>query len=424
MVAETVLIDVQANIPDGELGQALVTAEFHMLNLGDTSETLDVRFPINANDGFSEYPEIRDLRVFVDGSPVSTSIPPAAEELKWAHFEVSFPPGQEVLIEVVYTLSATGEYPFVAYYYLLETGAGWKDTIGSADLIVRLPYEANQHNVFIDSSPGWGQTSSGAQLVGNEIRWHYDELEPEYQHNLSVALVLPSAWQRVLTERQNVTDDPQDGEAWGRLGKIYKEIALMRRYIRQDPGGMELYDLSVDAYEKAVTLLPDDALWHAGFGELLFSRYYWEEYQSGGSPRTNLLRALEEFHLAYSLDPDNPIILEMLDEAYYGMDALDRHDDGYTFLWLTSTPTIVPTRTASATMTPTQSPAETDAPPAPPPSATATSPPADDPPTSQIPSPTSAPPPEPEPGPSLLPCGSALAVPLMVSVFYLSSKKK
>lgn len=220
MLAETVLIDVQAETPEGTLGAAQVSAEFQMRNLGSEAETLMVRFPISNNDGFYNYPEIADLQVQVNGSWVSTT---NAENigghfddvLQWAEFEVDFPPAEDVIIDVAYTLRGTGEYPFISFKYLLQTGAGWKDTIGSADLIVRLPYEANHHNVFIDESPGWGQTSPGALLDGNEIRWHYDDLEPEYQHNFSIAMVMPGAWEKVLTERGNVEAGPNDGEAWG-----------------------------------------------------------------------------------------------------------------------------------------------------------------------------------------------------------------
>jgi len=421
MVAETVIIEVLAEAPEGSLGQARVTAEFQMQNLGNESEILMVRFPTSSNDGFYNYPEIHDLQVRVDGSPAATK--PAQymggqfdDPIQWAEFEVSFPPGQDVLIEVSYTLEGTGEYPFISFKYLLETGAGWKDTIGSADLIVCLPYEANHHNVFIDSSPGWGQTSPGAMLAGQEIRWHYDDLEPEYQHNLSIAIVMPSAWEKVFFERLNVANNPEDGEAWGRLGKIYKETALLRRGMRHDAGGEELYNLSREAYEKALDLLPDDALWHLGFANLLFSRYYWEEYSTGGSDRANLLRAIEEYNIAYILDPDDPNIIYWIDDAYYATDAIERLEDGggYIFHWLTTTPTIVPTRTAAAADTPTPGPTATATPPPP----TATKEP------TASPQPTTTPKAlEPKPGPSLPLCGSVLFFPMAIALYYLSSKK-
>lgn len=58
MAAETVLIDVKDN---GGLGAASITADFTMRNLGKVSESMAVRFPITANDGFGNYPEIQEL---------------------------------------------------------------------------------------------------------------------------------------------------------------------------------------------------------------------------------------------------------------------------------------------------------------------------------------------------------------------------
>lgn len=425
MVAETVLIEVLDSAPEGSLGQARVSAEFLMQNLGSQTETLRVRFPISSDDGFYNYSEINNFRVKVDGSQVSTS--PAEyvggevdDLVQWAEFDVSFPPGVDVLIEVSYTLEGTGEYPFIAFKYLLETGAGWKDTIGSADLIVRLPYEANPHNVFIDSSPGWGHTSPGATLEESKIRWHYDDLEPEYQHNLSIAMVMPSAWAKVLTERENVANKPDDGEAWGRLGKIYKETALLRRGIRRDAGGQELYELSRQAYERCLELLPDDALWHLGYANLLFARYYWEEYAIGGSERTNLFKAIEEYSIAYNLDPDNETIIYWIDEAYYATDAIERLEDGngYIFHWLTTTPTIVPTRTLTPSDTPTPAPTATVT--VPPPTATQG--------PTNSPQPTTTPKgfeaqPSAETAPSLPICGSLLIIPLGLALIFKEVSK-
>ena len=136
MVDEKVVIHVQEETEISEMGTARVWAEFHMLNLGEVSETLMVRFPTSFNDGFYNYPEIEDLMVYVDNLSVSTSRIKLEGEpeqwddpVQWAEFEVVFPPGDTVEIEVDYTLQGTGEYPFVSYSYLLETGAVWNGTI-------------------------------------------------------------------------------------------------------------------------------------------------------------------------------------------------------------------------------------------------------------------------------------------------------
>lgn len=342
MTEETVLISISDLFVEGSLGRANVTASFTMLNTGSETEKMYPRFPISANDGFFRYPEIKDLEVKVDGKQVDTSTITGElndDEIKWEEFYVSFPPGDEVFITVTYTLEGTGEYPFISFAYLLETGAGWQGTIGSADIIVRLPYDVSPLNVLIDSHTGWGGTNPGGEIDGNEIRWHYDDLEPDRGDNFSISLVMPSAWKKVLTELEKIQDDPGDDEAWGRLAKAYKEISRLRRGFRIDPAGMELAQLSIEAYQTALELDPDDALWHAGYADHLEWWYYWGPHNSPEHERDLYLEALEEYLTAYTLAPDNPTLLEMLQDASYTM-GLEKSGEDFIFTDLTQTPTL------------------------------------------------------------------------------------
>ncbi len=372
MISETVHITVLPEAPADSLAQAQVHALFQMRNLGTEPESLQVRFLLSINDGFGNYLKIQDLSVRVDGEPVPTreiGDPSDGEDsqIRWASFPVDFPPGADVFIEVAYILEGTGEYPYVSFRYLLETGIDWKDTIGEANLIVQLPYEVNRQNVIIHAYLGWDGTTPGAMLDGNELRWHYEDLEPGPYDILRVAMVMPAVWMKVLKERENVAANPEDGEAWGRLGKIYKEISLFPNGVRRDPGGKELYALSARAYERALELLPENALWHAGFADLLFRRYYWEEY-AAGEPPVQLMRAIREFHTAYTLDPHHPLIHQMLDDVHSSLGAVDKQGEAFVFLWLTATPTpLPPTRTSTATIPPTPMKTSTPAPTAPPP---------------------------------------------------------
>ena len=76
MVSEIVTLDVKEKSAGRWLGQAKVTAEFQMRNLGSAEERMEVRFPLTFwngfSDGFGEYLEISDLTVEVDGRKVST----------------------------------------------------------------------------------------------------------------------------------------------------------------------------------------------------------------------------------------------------------------------------------------------------------------------------------------------------------------
>jgi hypothetical protein len=327
-----------------------------------------VRFPLASNNGWGEFPEIKDFGVKVDGNPVVTrrimQEDPTwgSDPVPWAEFNVTFPPDQDVNIQVSYLLEGTGEYPYVAFYYLLHTGAGWKDSIGSADLIVRLPYEATPHNVIFDEQIGWSQTTPGGAIQGQDIRWHFENLEPDQNNDFQISLIMPSAWQQVLRERGNVSANPKDGEAWGRLGKLYKEMFFFRKGFRLDAGGQELYKLSVEAYDKSVTLLPNDALWHAGFADLLTFHALFAGYE-GQDTRPEMLRAMQEINTALQIAPNNPKVKEIAENIYYSFpaDSVQQLESGYDFLWLTttpdlSTPTLVP---VEATFTPLAAPSAT-----------------------------------------------------------------
>lgn len=368
MVAETVVLEVQASTPQNSLGQAWVTADFTMRNIGAAAESMAVRFPLGSNNGFGEIREIRNLSIEVNGSPVPTrrimQADPAwgSELVPWAEFDVTFPPEQDVNIQVSYLLDGTGEYPFISFHYILHTGAGWKDTIGSADLIVRLPYEASPQNILFDEHTGWSSTTPGGALQGREVRWRFEDIEPDQSNDFAVALVMPSAWQNVLKERAILSDNPDDGEAWGRLGKLYKEIFFFRRGFRQGAGGQDVYRMSVEAYEKAVTLLPEDALWHAGFADLL-AVYSYYAIQEGQDARPEKLRSMQEIQLAQELAPNDPKVKEIAEKIYFLFpEAIEQLESGYDYLWLTatpqvSTPTFVPSEPSSIPIVTTSPPA-------------------------------------------------------------------
>jgi len=356
MMAETVVIEVQRDITPESLGRAHVTADFTMQNLGTADESMAVRFPIAASDGRWNYPEISNLLIKVNGKQVQyrrADYPelnyPNDDLVPWAEFDVTFPAGQDVSILVEYDLKGSGYYPFTALYYILETGAGWKDTIGKADIILRLPYEANRQNVIMETTIGWAETHADGVFQGNEVRWHFEEFEPGWDHNMEFALVAPSAWQAILTIRDNVEKHPNNGEAWGMLGKAYKEIFFMKGIVREDAGGLELYQWSVEAYEKCLSLKPEDAQWHAGFADLLARHSAWD-----WSTSLENIRALEEIRTALKLAPDDPVVRDVAEEMIYWLDdGIVQNGDDFDFPWLTQTPMPRPTWTPEPETLPT-----------------------------------------------------------------------
>jgi hypothetical protein len=347
MVTEKVVLEVLDDGKEQSLGKAHVAADFVMRNLGSEGETMQVRFPISGNNGWGDYPEITGVIVKVDGKAVTTRIASYQEPnyfselVPWIEFEVTFPPGVDVAINVAYDLQGSGYYPYTAFYYLLETGTGWKDTIGKAEIILRLPYEASPLNVVEDFQIGWAETNRGATFDGNEVHWVYEDFEPgpyTVVQNMEFVLVAPGAWKKVLLAQNEVKVSPNDGEAWGRLAKVYKDLYLQGRGYRTDPGGVELYSLSVEAYEECLRLKPSDAQWHAGFADLLANRAYWDGWSSG--PTQDAIRSLTEIHTALQIAPNDAKVKEIAENIYWLFpDGMNLSDGGYDFPWLTQTPT-------------------------------------------------------------------------------------
>ncbi len=371
MLAETVTLKVLSTPSPRYPGQAKTEALFIMRNLGSVEESMDVRFPLtfwdNESDGFGRFPEIPDIQIQVDGKTVSTHRIEADfanpgggiahNQAPWAAFSVRFPPGKDVIIAVKYTANGYGLDPYFTLRYILETGAGWNGTIGSADIIVQLPYEASLKNVLLNEPFGLPQANAKAKFDGQEVRWHFEDFEPTSDDNIQVTLVQTATWQNVLDYTEYVRKYPNDGEGWGQLGKAYKQVVLPagnKGYFRADPidptaspdlAGREMYQLSIQAYDKAVTLLPNDALWHYGFADLFWRHLHWRNFDNPGDSQgmPELVRAVDELRKSLALDPKNQDAKDLA--RWIGSQlpwALSETDKGFDYLILTATPTLAP----------------------------------------------------------------------------------
>jgi hypothetical protein len=80
-------------------------------------------------------------------------------------FDVIFPPQTDVIIKVQYILEAAGELPYIQFDYVFSTGAGWRGTIGSAELTVRFPYAVNIQNYIPGSEYGNVRYLQAASVV-------------------------------------------------------------------------------------------------------------------------------------------------------------------------------------------------------------------------------------------------------------------
>ena len=365
MVSEVVTLEV---LPGSDQpAKARTSADFVMRNLGSADENIQVRFPLSFGEAlFSPgvYPNISDFKVQVDGAQVATTTintPDATSgsTIPWATFPVKFPVGKDVKISAAYTAQGFGYDPMLSFRYILETGAGWKSTIGSGDIIVRLPYPASQQNVMVDTVSGFGQVAGVPSFSGNEVRWHFENLEPTPNDNFEISMVSPAYWNKVLAARKNTVSSPLDGEAWGQLGKTIKEaIRNGKGFLREDAGGQQLFLEADQAYGKAVAILPKDSQWHYGYADLLWSHYEFSVFFKGSQNYSEVSRLATEVKAALQINPDYQEAKDLATSISETLPwAISATDKGIDFLVLTATPTYVPeTPTPENTVVPAQSP--------------------------------------------------------------------
>lgn len=315
MLAEEVTLDIRP-IQDGSQpgrlaggqAEAEVRAVFLMRNLGQEDEEMMVRFPLQAPTGFFDLAQVEEFSAGVAGQAVETSTITGTlehrygqEVIEWAAFPVSFPAGQDVTISVSYKTRPTGYAPAARFSYVLQTGAGWRDTIGSVDIIARLPYTATEENVLLGpnrtNDGATTQTTPGGQFVGNEVRWHMEELEPTLADNIYINVLLPGAWQRIVDARAAEAASPDDVDALLALSEAYAG-AITNRFPTEsnDPYAA----LAEQTLARAVALQPGSAELHTRLARML-----WEHLAVFAAPADDptLQPVLAELNQALAIDP-------------------------------------------------------------------------------------------------------------------------
>ena len=346
--------------------RASVEGVYVMQNTGSQEERLQVLYPLSLFFMQCEGEEIRNLRVWVNDIPAKVQRiqgEPRGEYCDqptfWAAFPVAFPPGAEVTLRVQYEQKTWGFSPYLVLTYLLETGAGWYGTIGEAEILVHLPYPATPETVVL-SEDFWGYgrgTTPGARLEESTVRWVFRDLEPTQDDNIFLLFLEPQAWQEIQRRRQEVKQRPNDGEAWGFLGLAIKKALLLpgpgypMRF--QDQGAQALLQEGLQAYARAVTLKPQDADWHYGYGQLLALAA--SETQDPAQRAAYLEQAVREFQQALALKPEHEKTLTFLNEMGWLLEGwIQREGDTFRFPGLTATPTFPPVATATPSPEPTR----------------------------------------------------------------------
>ena len=301
MVAEEVIIDVGATKKIVDMGEAYAflklsgyqvgyNCTFWMVNQGGETESMAVRFPIRSQ---YEVGAIDILSIKVNGKPVSWQEDEVDwhEDFNWAHFDVTFPPGEEVEIKVTYTsltqlISWTN--PLVGVSYILETGAGWYGPIGKGRIILRTPYAASEQNVVLS------ERFDRSVFTGTDVEWAFADLEPDRGDNFYATVVSPDVWAEIEAARDKLEGSPNNISAHIRLAEAIFSICVYDRSQMVDflP---ELYPEGLQAMANAVRLDPDDIELHERYAWFLTADLTPENYQ--------LL--LEEFEIIESLEPGN-----------------------------------------------------------------------------------------------------------------------
>jgi tetratricopeptide (TPR) repeat protein len=353
MVAEQVIIDFRQSTDDS----AKVTAWFLFHNTGNADEHLKVRFPLNGDPQFNGtaegyIPLIKDFTALINGQQLITRVvkeddPNAplfflanSTVMYWSVFDVDFPIGKDVKLTVKYTLQPTEETSHAYISYILATGAGWKGPIGKADVVLRFPYILNNYNLrdfnnfntnnyFTSNSKSIRSTN----IIENELWLHWEGLEPTDLDNIYVPVVQPHLWQVILQGRIQAIGSPDDASVWLALARAYASAGQERRGMFDNE---QLCQAFIKAFERALTLNPNDASLHAEFAYDMFLANWW-----GGNDYYQAI-AMNELAIALSLDPKNPDAISALDYMNSMFPDLILPTPGPFPIFVTATPTLEP----------------------------------------------------------------------------------
>ncbi|MBN2503369.1 MAG: hypothetical protein JXB38_21515 [Anaerolineales bacterium] len=356
--------------------EARVNAAYTMHNRGEKDESIAVHFPLMyLYEYLGEESIVRDFHVFVGGQELNwVHVEYHYSDYLWAKFDVTFPDGKDVVIKVNYKTHGYGQTwaEDQEFNYILETGAGWYDSIDEADLILRLPYHASPENVY--------NYPEGAEFVGPEVRWHFEGLEPTSDDNWTAKIVRPAVWQNYIDAQKKSEQRPNDIDAlveyaWAcfRLSTnpyIYYSLSEHNGY---------LFEECKNLFNRAEELGANSPDFHTGIALVLYMdyvfseediyysyvdhmyRYYGDEtydYIDLSSPL--IQKALKHIDKALWIDPHN----DLAQQLFFDIDTattIDLSEPGPS-----KTPTLTltekPARTITITPTITTSPTSTPAP--------------------------------------------------------------
>ncbi len=347
MVSEDVLMIANDDNMD-------VKAIFNMLNQGTKDEILDARFPVGFKwdsypiwgvntDSFVVYVDRKRTTFVIDDQPDSIDI--------WASWQVAFPPGETVKVEVVYQTLKSESDSFSMYNYTLETGAGWYGTIGEGTVTLRMPYEIDKDSLY-HTDIGWLIVDPEYyKIVGTDIIWHFTDLEPKQEDNIFVKVISPPLWREWTVAQNAVKQNPDSVSAHLRLARAMSEITDYHNGYCY--GLFEFGQKAIDEYTVWLNVIPDNIVrqkipnivdYHLDYLELSRSAFFEAE------------PICPEFMRIMALAPTDKRVLELKEQ----FDRCISEATSSPTATFTATPsptqTLRPTRTPRPTWTPSLTP--------------------------------------------------------------------
>lgn len=354
--------------------RALVEAQFTMRNLGAQPESFDVWFPLAASTHYPGmlpyFPDntIQDFKLWVDGLPTETQTVMApdvgdpSQSSAWAKFPLAFPAGQDVIVRVNYTLYPSGRRPFGSFEYILQTGAGWKDAIGAAEIAVYLPDTITAENLSLQGSSVEGlplqPNPAGYEIENNVIRWSFTELEPTALDNIFVDVLEPERYRQLVRARAALQNAPDSAQAQLELARAARGALQVVKTVGQHGGGMALAAELDAAYRRAIELAPERAELYGEYARWLMTTAGWRGLIVDGTCLPDLCdlvaRGLEKF-------PNDPELNSLNDEIRMLQEEAALNATQQALSTATESAAVTPAPTASETpvpASPTPSPVE------------------------------------------------------------------
>ncbi|MDO8691476.1 MAG: hypothetical protein Q7R39_15965, partial [Dehalococcoidia bacterium] len=308
-------------LPESRQIHARVTASFRFRNTtGAVKQT--VGFPAHGPQFFyfpNISPQMQQFQVKVDGKPVEArgmDLPSSwaglpEQLMPWYVWDMSFGPQATSSVEASYEhdVSAAGAEPlYYDFNYVLVTGALWKEPIGKAEIVVKLPPWFEKNHLLAVQPAGY-------RVSGNTLSWDLSNFEPAT--DVGVAFMTPGSWQRLEAARKIVAGSPNDPGSHLRLAQEYARLPARIYPMDQSTG---YRDMALAEAEASLKLDPKNVptlLW--------LGSQYEQESQTldfGLFDDGSLEKAISYYQRAASVAPEDIQVSKALRRAYVSLGRL------------------------------------------------------------------------------------------------------